>query len=92
MLFPLQVCLVSRQAAPHAQDAGGLDDPRDDLREPPGGDGPSSDPSSDPNNVPSSDPSDDPSAGGTVEVDLSLLHLMGRVSGWYNVTNHRYHP
>lgn len=27
---------------------------------------------------------------GTAEVELSLLHVMGQVSGWYNILNTRY--
>ena len=26
---------------------------------------------------------------GTAEVELSLLHVMGQVSGWYNIVNSR---
>ena len=26
---------------------------------------------------------------GTAEVELSLLHVMGQVSGWYNILNSR---
>lgn len=29
-------------------------------------------------------------AVGTAEVELSLLHVMGQVSGWYNILNTRY--
>lgn len=29
-------------------------------------------------------------AVGTAEVELSLLHIMGQVSGWYNILNARY--
>ncbi len=29
---------------------------------------------------------------GIAQVELSLLHIMGHVSGWYNIINARYNP